>query len=555
MRIDRRQIFGLLGAAAAAAGSAQAAAAPAFRHGVASGDPLADRLIIWTRLSVDDQAPHQVTWQVATDAAFARIARQGRAMAEAARDHTVKIDVDGLKPGVDYFYRFQAAGVASPTGRARTLPAGPTPDAVLAVVSCQLYPGGLFNAYEVMAKLDRLDAVVHLGDYIYEYGAEPGAYGMSMATAAQRVPDPPHEILTLADYRRRHAQYKSDPDLQAAHARAPFICVWDDHEVANDAWTDGAENHQPATEGDWTQRRATAIRAYYEWMPIREPAAGAGVMAIQRRFDFGDLASLFMVETRLASRSQQLSYAELPTKAGPDGKPVPDVAAFEARRNAPGRELLGEAQRRWLADGMAQSHAAGRPWQIIGNQVVMAQVAGPDAIAMIGPEKTAQLIAGLPEAIQPGVKASIGLFQLGLPYNLDAWDGYPAARERLYQAFKASGARPVVLSGDSHAFWVNQLANKAGETVAVELGTSSISSPSNGDSLPGFPLGEALAARNEEVLLCDQSAKGFILMTLGRTETRADLHAVTIAAKPYSHSVVRSYRIPADPKIGHLLEG
>jgi alkaline phosphatase D len=415
----------------------------------------------------------------------------------------------------------------------------------LAVVNCQLYSGGLFNAYDAVAKEPKLDAIVHLGDYIYEYGAGPDDYGMAIGGKIGRIPEPPHELLTLADYRRRHAQYKTDPDLQAAHARAAFICVWDDHEAANDAWTGGAENHQPATEGDWVTRRTQAIRAYYEWMPIREPAAGETSLAIQRRFDFGDLASLHMVETRFASRSHQLSFADMEmTPAG--------AAAFDAKRRDPARQLLGPAQARWLADGLKTSHAAGRPWQVLGNQVVMAEVFGPD-VDPADPALVAML-ANLPAYVRTTVQAAIATSKLGLPQNMDAWDGYPAERDRLYAAFQASGARPLVLSGDSHAFWGNQL--KAGDKiVAVELGVSSITSPSNGDALPDFPLGPELAKKNNQVLFCDQRAKGYVLLTLRRDEAIADYRAVsTIVAKPYDLATIKRYRIPADPAKGHLIE-
>ncbi|RYG09887.1 MAG: alkaline phosphatase, partial [Caulobacteraceae bacterium] len=307
--MDRRSLLGLLGAGAASPAVAQGTntGSVAFLHGVASGDPDTRSAVFWTRVTPADPSVGDVAvvLEVAHDAGFGDIVRRSTGLrARAERDFTVKHDLDGqgLEPGVEYFYRFVANGVTSPVGRVRTLPEGATADLALAVVSCQLYPGGLFNAYDALSRLDRLDAVVHLGDYIYEYGAEASDYGMSAGAALGRVPQPPHEIVSLADYRTRHAQYKSDPDLQAAHARAPFICVWDDHEVANDAWMMGAENHQPETEGDFATRKAAALRAYYEWMPIREPKAGALNEAINRSFDFGDLATLTMVETRLLAR-------------------------------------------------------------------------------------------------------------------------------------------------------------------------------------------------------------------------------------------------------------
>lgn len=550
MKLDRRSLLGLLGAGATTACATVPAGDQgrdvAFLHGVASGDPDARSAVFWTRVTPADPAAGDVTvtLEVARDADFADIvARRTDLPARAERDFTVKHDLDGqgLEPGTAYFYRFVAAGTASPVGRVRTLPVGATPDVVMAVVSCQLYPGGLFNAYDAIAGLERLDAVVHLGDYIYEYGAEADDYGMVAGRQLGRTPQPPHEIVSLADYRTRHAQYKTDPDLQAAHARAAFICVWDDHEVANDTWAAGAENHQPATEGDFAARKAAALRAYYEWMPIREPKAGAMKQAINRAFDFGDLATLAMVETRLTARAEQLSYADMTLT--PQG--APDVAAFEARRHDPSRDLLGEDQRRWLTDTLARSRTEGRPWQILGNQVVTARVKGPQIDQLMPPEQVAGLLAGLPADIRPQVEASIQLFKLGLPFNLDSWDGYPVARERLYAAFQAAGVEPIVLAGDSHAFWVNELHDDAGRRAAVEFGTSSISSPSPADAIGGLPLGLALMAANpQEVKFCDQSSKGFVLLTLERDQATAELRAVsTIMAKPYQTRTVKRCRI------------
>ena len=547
MKMDRRSLLGLLGAGAASPAVAQATntGSVAFLHGVASGDPDTRSAVFWTRVTPADPSVGEVAvvLEVASDAGFGDIVRRSNGLrARAERDFTVKHDLDGqgLEPGAEYFYRFVANGVTSPVGRVRTLPEGATADLALAVVSCQLYPGGLFNAYDALSKLDRLDAVVHLGDYIYEYGAEPSDYGMSSGAALGRVPQPAHEIVSLADYRMRHAQYKSDPDLQAAHARAPFICVWDDHEVANDAWMMGAENHQPETEGDFATRKAAALRAYYEWMPIREPKAGALNEAINRSFDFGDLATLTMVETRLLARGEQMTFADIPKTA----EGAPDVAAFEALRQAPDRDLLGERQRQWIGETLSRSKAAGRPWQILGNQVVMAKVKGPDISRMMPPEQIQQMLASLAEDVRPQIEAAIQLFKLGLPFNLDSWDGYPAGRERLYETFAAADVAPIVLAGDSHAFWVNELHDKAGARRAVEFGTSSISSPSPGDHVGGLPLGVALSAANPEVKFCDQTSKGYVLLTVTRDQVVGELWAVsTIAAKPYALKKVKTFAV------------
>lgn len=558
MNLDRRSLLGLLGAGAATPAVAQGpyTGQVAFLHGVASGDPDTRSAIFWTRVTPADASAGDigVILEVARDAAFADMVRRATGLrARVERDFTVKhdLDGDGLEPGREYFYRFIANDVVSPVGRVRTLPEGATPDVALAVVSCQLYPGGLFNAYDAVAGLERLDAVVHLGDYIYEYGAEPDAYGMTAGAQLNRIPEPAHEIVSLTDYRLRHAQYKTDPDLQAAHARAAFICVWDDHEVANDTWMTGAENHQPETEGDFATRKAAALRAYYEWMPIREPRAGAMHEAINRAFHFGDLASLVMVETRLLARDQQMAFTDL----GRTAEGAPDVAGFEVRRNDPSRDLLGDGQRQWIGETLSQSKAAGRPWQILGNQVVMARVKGPNVEQMVPAEQLEQLLASLPADTRPQVEAAIQLFKLGLPFNLDSWDGYPAGRERLYETFKAAGVEPIVLAGDSHAFWVNELYDNAGERRAVEFGTSAISSPSPGDHVGGLPLGVALSAANPEVKFCDQASKGFVLLNIEPSQVVAELRAVsTIASKPYASSVVKRFVVSPPSEARRLTE-
>jgi len=537
-KLNRRGALGLIAAGSALPGAARAETChTAFLHGVASGDPLADRVVLWTRLTT--HAATEVEWRIWPTGAARPARATGRVTAGEERDFTVKIDANGLKPGADYTFDFAVGDLVSPRGRCRTLPVGATPDVVVAVASCQLHPGGLFNAHAAMAQLDRLDAVIHLGDYIYEYGSGPDAYGMATGQALGRVPEPAHEIVSLADYRTRHAQYKSDPDLQAAHARAAFICVWDDHEVTNDGWLNGADNHQPATEGDWATRKAAAIRAYAEWMPIREPEGGL-TDAIFRSFRFGDLMALHMVETRLTARAEQLDYGrDLDVVDGPDAQPVPDVAAFEVRRNDPTRDLLGEPQRAWLDRTLAEHRDAA--WQVIGNQVVMARVAGPDVSALATPEQVEAALSNLPPEVATGLRRVLPLFKAGLPFNLDSWDGYPAARERLYEQFAQAGVQPVVLAGDSHAFWVNELKDASGARRAAEFGTSAISSPSPGDAVGDLPLGPLLNQANPEVVHCDQKAKGFVVLTVTPQAATAELMAVsTILAKPFeTHSLGR----------------
>lgn len=528
IKLDRRAALGLIGSGAALPGIGMAATpvAASFAHGVASGDPTMRGAILWTRVTPADpaqQAAVPVRWHVA-ESADGKPVESGATEARPARDFTVKVEPRRLTAGQDYHYWFELAdGTKSRVGRFRTLAKGATADAVLAVVSCQLYSGGFFTAYDAIDALDRIDAVVHLGDYIYEYAAD--GYGADIGKKIGRGLEPPHEIVTLADYRTRHAHYKGDKSLQAAHARAAFICVWDDHETANDSWIGGAENHQPATEGDWAKRKAAAMQAYFEWMPIRDPHGTDPWTAINRRFDFGDLATLLMVETRLLARSEQAGFkGETPGRA--------EVAAVLAERNRPDREMLGEPQRAWLERELTASVKAGTPWQILGNQVVMAQVNGPDLAKLFGADKATAMLAALDPSVRAQVEMAQAGYRAGLPFNLDAWDGYPAARDRLYQSIRRAGSRPLVLAGDSHAFWANQLSDRDGTAIGVEFGTSAISSPSIGDSLPQVPLGTLLEQASPEVAFCDQRAKGYILLTLTPQQATGDYIAMSTIYAP-----------------------
>ena len=545
MNIDRRKLLAGFGLGATAiAGSARAHdghVMGSFSHGVASGDPLQDRLIVWTRLT-----PHEGhglediegELHIDTDAALT-IPRVIKVAATADRDWTIKIDVDGLKPGTEYFYRFKVGKTLSPVGRGRTLP-DKTDEVVLAVASCALFVQGYFNAYGAIARMDRVDAVLHLGDYIYEYGADQ--YGAQSPVAKDRKLDPPTEIVTLSDYRRRHACYKGDAQLQAAHARAAWIVVWDDHETANDSWAGGAENHNPDKgEGDWSARKAAALKAYFEWMPIREPS-GPMAEAIYRSFRFGDLATVLMTETRLTARGEPLDAGR---DLMVDGKP--DVAGFMQKLNDPARRLMDDKQEAWLASELTRSVKAGETWQVIGNQIVMAKVLSPDLHKAMGDEAWSKMLASVPEFVAQAVTASSQLSATPIPVNLDQWDGYPAARERVYDAFKAAKARPIVLAGDSHSFWANELADASGKLVAAEFGTTGITSPGFADMLPGAPLNEALVARNPEVKFADSGVKGFVKLTLTRKKAVADFVTVSTIYKPeYEIATLKSFTVTPD---------
>ncbi|MDV6331271.1 alkaline phosphatase D family protein [Asticcacaulis sp. 201] len=551
MRITRRRTLLAMTTLTAATGLGATTPPPApkgpgFEHGVASGDPLTDRVILWTRLSGVDTSC-DVQWQVARDDAFTQIVAQGHFGTDAGRDYTVKVDVAGLAPATAYVYRFLYGQVVSPTGRTRTL-ALQTDKVVLAAVSCSLHSNGYFNAYRAIADLDHVDAVVHLGDYIYEYGAGLTDYGMGNGRLLGRIPEPPHEIVSLSDYRTRHAQYKRDEDLQAAHARAPWICVFDDHEICNNPWKDGAENHTPPSkdgpgEGEWSVRKAVALKAYREWMPIRDPAPGKLSEAIYRSFRFGNLAELIMIETRLLARSKQLDFSDLKMV---DGRP--DFDTFRTALNDPQRELFGAEQRLWLNNTLQSSVRDGVRWQVLGNQVIMAKIAGPDLIKRFGPETVASLMASLPDSPRSQLQTMIGLFSRPDPFplNLDAWDGYPAERERFYAMTKAAGARTIVLSGDSHTAWANELHDAAGNQVAVELGVTAITSPTRWLELPGLDLAQTLADQNEEVVAADDTNNGFVLVTLTPDEMIGEWKSVdTITSRQFTCTTQQRFVVKA----------
>ena len=480
-RIDRRQFLRASAGAAASlswlaacAGRPRPAEGPSpFRHGVASGDPLADRVILWTRVTVPDApAPVEVGWRVARDPELRDVVASGRARASAARDYTVKVDASGLEPGETWYYGFEAAGHDSPVGRTRTLPAG-SPDGLrLAFCSCSCLPWGFFNAYAHIAERDDLDAVLHLGDYLYEHAN--GEYGDG--TELGRIPEPDREIVSLADYRARHAQYKADPDAQAMHRSHPFIGVWDDHEITNDAWMGGAQNHQDR-EGGWPERRESAVRAYFEWMPIREQSEPSAAR-IYRAFRFGDLAELTMLDTRLVGRDR------------------PDRAAADE----PSRSLLGREQERWLFDRLDACERDGVAWKVLGQQVMLGALRRSD----------------------------------GEILSADKWDGYAASRRRLFDQLERGGTDDtVVLTGDFHSSWALDLPrdpySPAGYdpatgrgSLAVEFLAPGISAPGYLDAEKGRARAATLRAGNPHVHWIDFLHRGYGVLDLDRKRARCD---------------------------------
>ncbi|MDG5499489.1 alkaline phosphatase D family protein [Marinobacter sp. BGYM27] len=528
----------------------------AFTHGVASGDPLQDGIMLWTRVKPENADPVTVDWEVATDAGFSSLTHSGSTQANAAHDFIVKVDVRNLAPGQTVYFRFRAAGKTSPTGTTRTLPAGDVSEVSFAVMSCANYPAGYFHVYAEAAKEEKLDAVIHLGDYIYEYGA--GGYATEDAEALGRTlpADNSNELLTLADYRKRYALYRSDPDLQNLHAAAPFISVWDDHEVANDAWREGAENHN-ADEGDYTARKLGALQAYFEWTPIR-PVSEGNESVIYRSFNFGNLVSLHMMDTRIIGRDEQLSYANYLTGSGIDS------ARFTADLTDSNRTMLGAEQLGWVQNAIGGSTAT---WQVLGQQVLMGRMNLPAELLSGFLNPSPAILALFQELAilktrylqgDPSLTAGeIARVETVLPYNLDAWDGYVYERETLLETARATNKNLVVLAGDTHNAWASDLKTVGGEQVGVEFATSSVSSPGLEEYL-GLPEDQIAGAEQAIALLVDDlkyvnvNQRGYMMVTFTPDEARADWRFVsTIKDKDYGLDTARAQSLTTLPGAGN----
>lgn len=510
-----------------------------FDFGVASGDPLADRVILWTHARfADSDADVPLTYEVADDATFATLVASGPATASAATGFTAKADATGLAAGREYYFRFRAGPHVSGVGRTRTLPAGAVNEVKLAVFSCSNYPAGFFNVYAEGARSDAQFAI-HLGDYIYEYGAD--GYASAGAQQLGRVSDPATEILTLADYRRRHAQYRSDIDLRNLHARMPMIAVWDDHELTNDAWKDGAENHTEGAEGSFAARRAFAQQAWHEWMPVR---TGAVQGRTWRSFDFGNLVSLHMLDTRMAGRDRQVEFADLLNPA--------TAAAARATMYSPTRQMLGTEQLAWVQQRIAGS---GATWQVLGQQVLMARMefpvsvlAGLNTSVAAGQQAVTDYLtarATPPAARTPQQQALMDPAQNPkIGYNLDAWDGYPLAREILLASVAATGKKLVTLAGDTHNAWHSDLTltgyldpAQADVKVGEEFATSSVTSPGLESYLPIPSAGVKTIFESviDDLNWMDPARRGFLKMTFTPTAARGDWVFInTIASRTYA---------------------
>jgi len=428
-----------------------------FRHGVASGDPLQDRVVLWTRISTDDRAAIPVSWWLARDPEGTDVVAGGETRATAEADHTVHVDVGGLSSGTRYWYGFEAAGERSPVGRTLTLPDGHVERLRFAQCSCAKFNSGFFNAYGRIADRDDLAFVLHLGDYIYEASQTPPA-SQTPGADIGRPFEPRNECVTLADYRTRYAQYHADPDTRRMHAAHPIIATVDDHEFADGAWRGGSDEHKPDRDGSWEDRKAAAFRARWEWTPSRPPDP-ADLTRVFRSMRIGDLVELILIDTR-SRRDQTARFEEM-------AKPT--------------RSQLGAEQAAWLHEALGRHDTR---WIVLGNGSVLSPLWRD----------------GFPDAVLPGLLALKLVHKDGKGPDTDQWDGYPAERASIVEAIGRRPGDVVVLSGDVHVGIAAELsADPYGDhrPVAVEFVTSSLTSQNLDDKMGWQPRTQSLGIEQE----------------------------------------------------------
>ncbi|EHK5108554.1 alkaline phosphatase D family protein [Vibrio parahaemolyticus] len=539
MSLSRRDFMKVVSSTAVATGligcgsDDNESVAVSFEHGVASGDPTQTQVIIWTRVTTAASYV-DVTWQVASDMEFSNVVQSGVFTTDTGRDFTVKVDVQNLNANSQYYYRFMVGEMMSEVGQTQTLPEDGVEKASMAVVSCANYPAGYFHVYrEILNQYEQspFDVVLHLGDYIYEYGA--GGYASEDAAALGREPSKGTECITLDDYRKRYAQYRQDADLQALHAKLPMIAVWDDHELANDTWKNGAENHQD-DEGSFIDRRAAAAAAWTEWLPVRENTFSN--MLIYRQFSFGNLVNLMMLDTRLVGRDKPLDYFSLSAPT------MEAIGGLVAQSRSADRELLGTEQLAWL---MNEFNTHDAKWNVLGQQVLMSRMELPSSVmtAMFQlftstEEKKTEALLAVNTAIT-GYLADPSADPISLPYNLDAWDGYYVEREKVYQLVKASSGNFVCLAGDTHNAWASELKDVSNNPIGVEFATSSVSSPGLEEYLALDPVAIAqmeytLPHLVSELKWADIKQRGFMRVTFTADAAQSTWYLVsTIKDKKY----------------------
>jgi alkaline phosphatase D len=514
------------------------AEAPGFNQGVASFDPAQDKVILWTRYMPGNQETGKpmILLDVAKDKEFKDLLVSQSVQVDSNSDNTVHVDVSNLSSNTKYYYRFRSetTKAVSVIGETKTLPAaGQSSEIKMAVISCSNFQAGLFNVYGAVAESDA-DFVVHLGDYIYEY--QSGGYGSNMATDnLNRAHKPAGEIIKIEEYRERYRQYRSDEQLQKAHQLKPFICVWDDHEVANNAYKSGAENHD-STEGDFNTRKMSAIQAWHEYLPARVTDNAR----IYRNFEIAGLVNLVMLDTRIIGRDKQISYKNYLTPTGIN------TSSFLTAWQDPQRTILGQEQKSWLSNKLSSSNAK---WQVLGNQVLMGKMYMPAELLLLvseiaeGSTDTAlltklntlisQLVIIKARSLQNDptlTAAEKARVDTVLPYNLDSWDGYPAEREAVYAA--ANGKKLISLAGDTHNGWYSDLTDKNGRKVGAEFATASVSSPgfermlgSNAASVSGFEKSIALLTNDLQYL--NASQRGYIMASFTASQAKSEWRYVS----------------------------
>ena len=510
-----------------------------FAHGVAAGDMTPTSAIIWTRWdgAKSGAAPVDLNWDVCLSSDITSPVKVGTVTAGPQTDYTAKVDVTGLTPGQDYIYRFSKGTAASSAGCFSTLPEGSLDSLRFAVVSCCNWESGFFNVYDHIAKDESFDAVLHLGDYFYEYG--PDGWGGDAGQDLGRVHAPAKELLTLSDYRMRHAQYRTDPALQAMTAAHPLLPIWDDHETANDSWAGGAQNHNES-EGEWAARKAAALKAYYEWMPVRAPEGRPEDM--YKSYSYGDLLTLVTVETRLSARAEPINI-DLYTK---DMSSLEDAERFRKEvLNVPGREMMDPAQTDFIIDAFSKSKASGQPWRLMANQVILGKIHTAD----LGPYVKEENILAM-EADWPAVRDFVKNSAFALPVYPDSWDGYPWAREQFYSALSDADINDIlVVTGDAHEFWANDLTDDTGVKMGVELGVTSVTSPTLksyfGDDTPDYSL--LVTQNNKDVRYYNAMHNGYIDLEFTKAKASAKLVTVdTVLSRDYAAGEAARFTVRKD---------
>ena len=503
-------MLGLAGAGAPVLGQR----ARSFTHGVASGEPAHSKVLLWTRYAAGQDV--KIAWEVSQTEDFSKIIAHGEGLASPANDGCVKAWARGLRPDSWYFYRFIApTGEQSLTGRTRTLPAGKTSRFRMAVFSCSNFGFGHFNAYAHAVESGEFDLAVHLGDYFYEY--ERGQYPSAQQVLPGRE-SPIAESVTLEGYRERFRTYRRDPDLVRLHQLLPMVAMWDDHETTNDTWAGGAENHQP-NEGDWAVRKAASEKAYREWMPVSDDFYTA--------YEIGNLASLFKVDSRHLARTKPLDLLSVFNGAAP-GQAEAAYAQFrDGEWRDPKHTLLGARQERWLASALKASVRARKPWQVLGQQIVMGEQVMSEKVINGMPTDTS-------DWLKARLQANIAAGRAGVPWNMDAWGGYPAARDRLYKASLEAGANLVVLSGDSHNAWAFDLDRK-GSRIGVEMAGHSITSPGAESTLRWLKADELardMVEANPQLKWCDTAQRGYMAVELTPTAATSEWRFMASVRQP-----------------------